>query len=145
MRITARSQNPLLLWAVLTRRHPAADSLKTLCRQTRPLHAAAARKSRQVIRQMRRANAAAKVVVTGCYAELAPQDIEALGVDMVVGNEQKDQLPDLLTQAGWLIDAEPVPAIDGASFITPTCMSTLNRLSMRLPISPSMQAAMSTK
>ena len=80
----------------------------------------AARKSRQVIRQMRRANSAAKVVVTGCYAELNPQEIEVLEVDMVVGNDQKDQLPDLLAEVGWLKDAEPLPAVDGASFITPT-------------------------
>ncbi len=78
----------------------------------------AARKSRQVIRQMRRANEAAKVVVTGCYAELSPQDVEKLGVDMVVGNDQKDQLPDLLKDAGWLQDSDPIPAIDSASFIS---------------------------
>ena len=78
---------------------------------------AAARKSRQVIRQMRRANSGAKVVVTGCYAELEPQAIETLGVDMVVGNAQKDQLPHLLAEAGWLTAADPVPDIDAPSFI----------------------------
>ena len=50
----------------------------------------AARKSRQVIRQMRRTNPQAKVVVTGGYAELSPGEIKNLGVDMVVGNDQKD-------------------------------------------------------
>ena len=81
--------------------------------------AGAARTSRQIIRQMRRANAKAKVVVTGCYAELSPAAVEALGVDLVVGNDQKEALPDLLAEAGWLYDAEPIPAVDGASFIAP--------------------------
>ena len=72
----------------------------------------AARKSRQIIRQMRRANPNGKVVVTGCYAELSPQEIEALGVDMVVGNDKKDQLPHLVAQAGLLPNADPIPAPD---------------------------------
>jgi threonylcarbamoyladenosine tRNA methylthiotransferase MtaB len=72
----------------------------------------ATRKSRQVIRQMRRANPEAKVVVTGCYAQLSPDEVEALGVDMVVGNDQKDNLPDLLAEAGFLQDAAPIPAVD---------------------------------
>lgn len=80
---------------------------------------AAARTSRQIIRQLRRANPAAKVVVTGCYAELSPAEIERLGVDWVVGNDRKEQLPDLLAEAGWLPQAEPIPAVDGASFIAP--------------------------
>jgi threonylcarbamoyladenosine tRNA methylthiotransferase MtaB len=74
----------------------------------------AVRKSRQVVRQMRRANPQAKVVVTGCYAELSPDEVGGLGADMVVGNHQKDNLPDLLAQAGFLQDADPVPAIDAA-------------------------------
>lgn len=74
----------------------------------------AARKSRQIIRQMRRANPAAVVVATGCYAELEPGEMEALGVNLVVGNDQKDNLPQLLAEAGLLRDADPVPAPDAA-------------------------------
>ncbi|MEM7347853.1 MAG: tRNA (N(6)-L-threonylcarbamoyladenosine(37)-C(2))-methylthiotransferase MtaB, partial [Chloroflexota bacterium] len=77
----------------------------------------AARKSRQVIRQMRRANADAKVVVTGCYSQIEPEAIEALGVDLIVSNEDKDKLPELLSEAGWLKDSDPIPAIDAPSFI----------------------------
>jgi threonylcarbamoyladenosine tRNA methylthiotransferase MtaB len=79
----------------------------------------AARKSRQIIRQMRRANPNAAVVVTGCYAELSPGEIEALGVDMVVGNSQKDSLPQLLAEAGVLRDADPVPALDATPYAPP--------------------------
>jgi len=77
----------------------------------------AARKSRQIIRQMRRANPNGKVVVTGCYAELSPGEIEALEVDMIVGNEQKDRLPQLVTEAGFLHDADPIPEPDSPCFV----------------------------
>jgi threonylcarbamoyladenosine tRNA methylthiotransferase MtaB len=79
----------------------------------------ASRKSRQIIRQMRRANPQAAVVVTGCYAQLSPSDVETLGVDMIVGNDQKDHLPQIIAEAGLLTDADPVPAVDTPSFISP--------------------------
>src|SRR5262245_23483078 len=77
----------------------------------------AARKSRQIIRQMRRANPQAAVVVTGCYSQLDPQAVEALGVDLIVSNEAKDQLPQRVAEAGLLTDADPIPAPEGASFM----------------------------
>lgn len=53
----------------------------------------AARKSRQMIIQARRANPDARIVVTGCHAELAPDQLAKLpGVVWVIGNEQKDNL-----------------------------------------------------
>jgi threonylcarbamoyladenosine tRNA methylthiotransferase MtaB len=58
----------------------------------------ATRKSRQAIRQLKRSHPGAAIVVTGCYAELEAEQIAALGVDMVVGNQQKDQLVELVTQ-----------------------------------------------
>lgn len=78
----------------------------------------ASRKSRQVIRQMRRANPHGSVVVTGCYAELEPEAIKPLGVDLIVGNDDKDQLPEILEEAGLLRDADPIPAVDAASFVS---------------------------
>jgi threonylcarbamoyladenosine tRNA methylthiotransferase MtaB len=84
----------------------------------------ASRKSRQIIRQMRRANPEAAVVATGCYVQLAPKEVEALGVDLIVGNDQKDQLPQILAEAGLLRDADPIPAVDSASFL-PTPLTIL--------------------
>ncbi len=53
----------------------------------------AARKSRQLIRRMKRQNPAAKVVVSGCYATLHPdQAARELGVDLVVLNRDKERL-----------------------------------------------------
>ncbi|WP_431064363.1 tRNA (N(6)-L-threonylcarbamoyladenosine(37)-C(2))-methylthiotransferase MtaB [Methylotuvimicrobium sp.] len=53
----------------------------------------AARKSRQLIRRIHRTNPAAKLVVSGCYATLNREEAEQLmGVDLVVGNQDKDSL-----------------------------------------------------
>jgi threonylcarbamoyladenosine tRNA methylthiotransferase MtaB len=78
----------------------------------------AARKSRQIIRQMRRANPHGAVVVTGCYAQLSPDVAEALDVDLIVSNQDKDRLPHLVAKAGLLRDADPIPTPDAASFIS---------------------------
>jgi len=54
----------------------------------------AARKSRQTIRRFHRNNPTAKIVVTGCYASLKKSEAESiLGVDLVVGNQEKTLLP----------------------------------------------------
>ena len=53
----------------------------------------AARKSRQLLRRLRRANPSARLVATGCYAEIAPGELAA---DMVVGNADKERLVELL-------------------------------------------------
>jgi len=51
------------------------------------------RKSRQLIRRAHRGNPQAKLVVSGCYASLSPDNMAAeLGVDLVVPNSDKDRL-----------------------------------------------------
>ena len=51
------------------------------------------RKSRQLIRRAQRGNPQAKLVVSGCYASLQPEQTAAeLGVDLVVPNPDKDRL-----------------------------------------------------
>jgi threonylcarbamoyladenosine tRNA methylthiotransferase MtaB len=53
----------------------------------------AAQKSRQALRRLHRESPAARLVVTGCYAELAPADLCDLpGVERVVGNREKERL-----------------------------------------------------
>ena len=68
--------------------------------------AMASRKSRQILRQLRRANPGAAMVATGCYAEMAPDTVSALGMDLVVGNQDKDRLAEILKDKGLLVNDE---------------------------------------
>ncbi|MFZ1343193.1 tRNA (N(6)-L-threonylcarbamoyladenosine(37)-C(2))-methylthiotransferase MtaB [Thiothrix eikelboomii] len=54
----------------------------------------ASAKSRRLLNRLYRENPAAKLVVSGCYATLQAAEVaETLGVDLVVPNAEKDQLP----------------------------------------------------
>ncbi len=65
--------------------------------------AAADEDARQAIRRVRRENPAARILVTGCYAQRAPEELACLpGVDWVVGNSHKHQIPDLIQIAPGL-------------------------------------------
>ena len=55
------------------------------------------RQTRQEIRRVLRRNPSAKVVVTGCYAQLAPNELAEIdGVDLVVGNDAKFNIAEIL-------------------------------------------------
>ena len=55
---------------------------------------------RQTIRRVHRENPAARILVTGCYAQRAPQELASLpGVEWVVGNSHKTQIAELVTLA----------------------------------------------
>jgi threonylcarbamoyladenosine tRNA methylthiotransferase MtaB len=55
--------------------------------------AAAEQDARAAIRRIRRSNPESKIVITGCYAQRAPEEISALdGVFSVVGNSHKHDL-----------------------------------------------------
>ena len=59
-------------------------------------------RSRQAVRRAIRLNPDALVVVTGCYAQLAPHDIAAIdGVDVILGNAEKE---DILRYVGIGLD-----------------------------------------
>ena len=65
--------------------------------------AEADRQTRQEIRRLIRQNPDAKIVVTGCYAQMSPDSITSIsGVDLVVGNARKlaipQMIPDLMHQ-----------------------------------------------
>jgi threonylcarbamoyladenosine tRNA methylthiotransferase MtaB len=52
---------------------------------------------RQTIRRVHRENPAARILVTGCYAQRAPEELAAMaGVEWVVGNSHKTQIADLV-------------------------------------------------
>jgi len=58
--------------------------------------AAADSQARDAIRKIHARNPAARVIVTGCYAQRAPEELAALpGVSWVVGNSHKPQIPQI--------------------------------------------------
>ncbi len=72
----------------------------------------ATRKSRQLIRRLHRQNPNAKMVVSGCYASLSPEEAAGiLGVDLVVRNTDKELLVDLTHKYLWP-EAMPTPATE---------------------------------
>jgi len=55
---------------------------------------------RQTIRRVHRENPAARILVTGCYAQRAPHELAAMpGVEWVVGNSHKHTIPELIALA----------------------------------------------
>jgi threonylcarbamoyladenosine tRNA methylthiotransferase MtaB len=61
--------------------------------------AAADQDARAAIRRVQRQNPAAQIVVTGCYAQRAPEEIASLpGVSRVIGNSHKHQLARIALQ-----------------------------------------------
>ena len=80
-------------------------------------------KCRQAIHRAVRENRGAFVVVTGCYAQLAAQKLaEIEGVSLVVGMEQKGQLPELICR-GLLEQTKRVVATERRDIRTfvPSC------------------------
>ena len=72
----------------------------------------ASMQSRQAVRQAIRANPNARIVVTGCYAQTAPQEIDKIdGVDYVVGHSKKLLIRRLLETAGDDAGSMEVPAL----------------------------------
>jgi len=59
--------------------------------------ASADAQARDAIRKLHAANPAVLLIVTGCYAQRAPEELAALpGVSWVVGNSHKPQIPQLI-------------------------------------------------
>lgn len=69
----------------------------------------ATKSSRKLIREFARLNPDGETTVTGCYAQISPQDIQVLpGVKRVVSNQDKEQLVSQLTgQSVEIYDTEP--------------------------------------
>ncbi|MEY3918494.1 MAG: hypothetical protein RLZZ132_829, partial [Bacteroidota bacterium] len=55
------------------------------------------KKCKKVVREAKKINPSSTVVIIGCYAQLKPDEISAIpGVDLVLGANEKFQLPELL-------------------------------------------------
>jgi threonylcarbamoyladenosine tRNA methylthiotransferase MtaB len=61
------------------------------------------RKSRHLLRLAHRRNADAVIVATGCYAQRVPEKLAQIdGVSLVLGNDAKMNLPQILEESGYL-------------------------------------------
>ena len=68
---------------------------------------AADHKDRQMIHRIRRQNPNAILVVTGCYAQLKPEEIAHIeGVDFVLGQNEKFALPEFIRQLESKVDSQ---------------------------------------
>ena len=69
--------------------------------------ASADAQARDAIRKLHAANPAVLLIVTGCYAQRAPEELAALpGVSWVVGNSHKPQIPQLIDSLATVPAAE---------------------------------------
>ena len=79
--------------------------------------------SRKLVRRARRFNSECRIVVTGCYAQVRPQDLADIdGVEFVIGNMEKQHLIAILKghgakiQVGDIATATSCPDLKIASF-----------------------------
>jgi len=80
----------------------------------------ASMQSRQMIRQLQRNHPGARIIVTGCYAQIAPEEIESIdGVHAIVGHGRKSDLPELIVQAAAHADASPLYSVANLNNDTP--------------------------
>ena len=56
---------------------------------------------RKAVHRVHRENPDARILVTGCYAQRAPEELAVLpGVHWVVGNSHKSEIPEIVTEPG---------------------------------------------
>lgn len=78
-------------------RAPSPAQASVVVLNTCTVTLAADQDARAAIRRVRRQNPNARIVVTGCYAQRAPNEIASLpDVSLVVGNSHKHQLADIV-------------------------------------------------
>jgi threonylcarbamoyladenosine tRNA methylthiotransferase MtaB len=80
----------------------SATSAELVVLNTCTVTAAADQDARASIRRIHRENPDARIMVTGCYAQRAPQEIAALpGVTWVVGNSHKHHVAEIATRQNY--------------------------------------------
>jgi len=69
---------------------------------------------RAAIRRIHRGNPECKILVTGCYAQRAPEELAGLpGVEWVVGNSHKQQVGDVVCGSAGLVPLEMIAPAGG--------------------------------
>ena len=90
--------------------------------------AVADKKSRQYIRRMKKVNPESVVAVTGCYAQIKPDEVAAVeGVDIVAGTNEKSLITDYVAEymkegrkQVYIRGYEELDSYDGAGMVTST-------------------------
>jgi threonylcarbamoyladenosine tRNA methylthiotransferase MtaB len=96
--------------------NPAQASVVVL--NTCTVTAAADQDARAAIRRVRRQNPTASIVVTGCYAQRAPEEIAKLpGVSLVVGNSHKHKLAEIALEQYSPSSPNPVIPNTGKAWV----------------------------
>ncbi|MGA8144842.1 MAG: tRNA (N(6)-L-threonylcarbamoyladenosine(37)-C(2))-methylthiotransferase MtaB [Candidatus Acidiferrales bacterium] len=94
--------------------HASAD---VVVLNTCTVTAAADSQAREAVRKIHRANPGARIVVTGCYAQRAPEELAAIdGVDFVIGNSHQTDIAGLIRATlDSQVSAEWVTRPEGAA------------------------------
>ena len=99
--------------------------------------AEADRDARAYIRRVQRANPEARIVVTGCYAQRAPEEVAALpGVFAVVGNSHKNHVASIA-----LAGSAGAAATQNHGFVPLASLRTATTANTILPAAPAYVAA----
>ena len=106
----------------------SANAADIVVLNTCTVTAAADAQARDAIRKLHATNPATQIMVTGCYAQRAPEELAALpGVTLVVGNSHKPQIANLISPvaASELASSNFIPTESllrdsaGAQYIAP--------------------------
>lgn len=122
-----------------TRTH---DEAEVVILNTCTVTSAADSQSREAIRKIHRANPGARIIVTGCYAQRAPEEIAALeGVSCVVGNSRQHEIPSVARDCFPLVQLSG-PAIERTAPSAPVLVGDIGAETVVQPERPSLSRAM---
>ena len=101
----------------LAHEHSSAD---VIVLNTCTVTAQADSQAREAVRKIHRANPAARVVVTGCYAQRAPEELASIeGVSSVIGNSHQAEIPRVIRELLLAAAAAPRAAAAAARDFIP--------------------------
>ncbi len=104
-------------------RASSAASAALVILNTCTVTASADQDARAAIRRIRRENPGCEIVVTGCYAQRAPEEVAALpGVSRVIGNSHKHRLAEIA-----LLHSGTETSTRAAAFVPLSALGSVNR------------------
>src|SRR5437899_2865416 len=95
------------------------DKASVVVLNTCTVTAEADKDARAAIRRAHRENSESKILVTGCYAQRAPEEIADLpGVTWVVGNSHKNQVADVIAPASNFVSLQKLAQASHSIFVS---------------------------